>query len=140
MFNPSREQVRRFFFDVWKRYRDSAQLTGLEATALEVALKHPEYHTVLDQPERYAERDYRAEHGETNPFLHMSMHLALAEQLSIDQPAGVGAHYRRLLEKFGEPHEAEHAIIDCLAEMIWHAQRANTAPDAAVYLECLENK
>ena len=140
MFNPSREQVRRFFFDVWKRYRNSAQLTGLEATALEVALKHPEYHAVLDQPERYAERDYRAEHGETNPFLHMSMHLALSEQLSIDQPEGVRTHYRRLLEKFGEPHEAEHAIIDCLAEMIWHAQRANTAPDAAVYLECLEKK
>lgn len=140
MFNPSREQVRRFFFDVWKRYRASTQLTGLEATALEVALKHPEYHTVLDQPERYVERDYRAEHGETNPFLHMSMHLALSEQLSIDQPAGVSTHYRRLLEKFGEPHEAEHAIIDCLAEMIWHAQRANTAPDAAIYLECLEKK
>lgn len=140
MFNPSREEVRRFFFDVWQRYRDATPLSGIQAAALEVVLKHPEYHALLEQPDRYVERDYPAEHGETNPFLHMSMHLALSEQLSIDQPTGLGTQYRRLLDKFGERHEAEHAVIDCLAEMIWHAQRANAAPEAAIYLECLERK
>lgn len=140
MFNPSRDEVRRFFFAVWKRYRESAALIGIEAIALDVVLKHPEYHAVLDDPDRYLERDFPAEHGETNPFLHMSMHLALTEQLSINQPAGIGGHYERLTAKFGERHAAEHAVIDCLAEMIWRAQRANSAPDAAVYLECLETK
>lgn len=140
MFTPSRVEVRRFFFDVWKRYREAQQLTGIEAIALDVVLKHPEYQKILDLPERYLERDYPAEHGETNPFLHMSMHLALSEQLSIDQPAGVKAHYERLSMKFGGRHEAEHAVIDCLAEMIWRAQRENGAPDAGVYLECLSAK
>ena len=140
MFDPSREEVRLFFFDVWQRYRDATPLSGIQAAALEVVLKHPEYHALLEAPDRYIERDYPAEHGETNPFLHMSMHLALSEQLSIDQPAGLGTHYRRLLEKLGEQHEAEHAVIDCLAEMIWRAQRENAAPEAAVYLECLEKK
>lgn len=140
MFDPSRDEVRRFFFDIWKRYREAHRLTGIEAIALDVILKHPEYQGVLDRPERYLERDYPAEHGETNPFLHMSMHLALSEQLSIDQPAGIRAQYQRLLIKLGGCHEAEHAVIDCLAEMIWRAQRVSGSPDAAVYFACLSAK
>lgn len=138
MFNPSREQVRRFFFDVWAKYRAGQPLVGAEQPALEVVLAHPEYHALLDAPARHLERDYPPEAGETNPFLHLSLHLALAEQLAIDQPPGLRARYDQLLARFGEPMRAQHALIDCLAETIWRAQRAQTAFDAAVYLDCLD--
>lgn len=140
MFNPSRDEVRRFFSGVWQRYREAQPLHGIEALALDVILKHPEYHAVLEQSERHMTRDWFPEAGETNPFLHMSMHLALAEQLSIDQPAGIRAQYQRLSAAHDELHDAEHAVIECLAEMLWQAQRNGVAPDASVYLACLENR
>ena len=138
MFNPSRDQARRFFFDSWRKYREQQPLSGLESIALELMQQHPEYHALFDHPERYAGRDYLPEMGETNPFLHLSLHLAIREQLPIDQPRGIAAHYRRLLEKTGNAHGAEHLIMDCLGEMIWQAQRRGSAPDAAIYFECLE--
>jgi hypothetical protein len=138
MFNPSRDQARRFFFDTWQKFRASQPLTDLEAIALELMQQHPEYHTIFDNLERYAERDYLPESGETNPFLHLSLHLAIREQLPIDQPRGIAAHYRRLQEKAGSAHDAEHLIMDCLGEMIWQAQRQHTPPDPAIYLSCLD--
>ena len=137
MFNPSRDQARQFFFDSWRKFQDRQTLSPLESIALDIIVNHPEYHAMLGNPERYLERDYPPEFGETNPFLHMSLHLAIEEQLSIDQPAGVKGHYEQLLKKFGSPHEAQHAVMDCLAEMIWHAQRHNAAPDSTIYLDCL---
>jgi len=138
MFNPSREQARQFFFDSWRKYREQQALSGLESIALELMQQHPEYHALFDHPEHYAERDYLPEMGETNPFLHLSLHLAIREQLPIDQPRGIAAHYWRLLGKTGNAHDAEHLIMDCLGEMIWQAQRRGAAPDAAIYFECLE--
>ena len=88
MFNPSREEVREMFFATWRKYRAGEPLAGIETIALQVILLHPEYHAVLDHPERYRDRDYV---DESNPFLHMSLHLALEEQLSIDQPPGIAA-------------------------------------------------
>ncbi len=140
MFNPSREQVRRFFFDVWAKYRAGQPLAGAEQPALEAVLAHPEYHVLLEDPERYRDRDYPPEAGETNPFLHLSMHLALAEQLAIDQPPGLRARYQRLLARHGEPMRAQHAAIDCLGETIWRAQRDQGPFDAAVYLDCLDRQ
>lgn len=140
MFNPTRDQVRQFFFGVWDKYRNKQPLEGAETLALTVILDHPEYHPVLEHPDRYQNRDYLPEHGETNPFLHMSMHLALAEQLSIDQPPGIRNLIERLSSKLGNRMQAEHAAIDCLAEMIWQAQRQGTAYDAESYLECLRTK
>ena len=137
MFNPTREQVRDFFFDAWARYRAGQPLAGLEATALELALLHPEYHAVLDDPQRYRAQEYFPELGETNPFLHLSLHMALEEQLSIDQPAGVRAAFARLLERSADHHAALHAAIDCVAEMVWRAQRDGTPPDPDAYLDCL---
>jgi hypothetical protein len=137
MFNPSRDQVRQFFFSVWEKYRTKQTLEGAETMALAVILDHPEYHAILQDRDRYQDRDYLPEHGETNPFLHMSMHLALAEQISIDQPPGIRDLLEQLSSKFGERMQAEHAAIDCLAEMIWQAQRQGTAYDAALYFECL---
>ncbi|MFA7242179.1 MAG: DUF1841 family protein [Sulfuricellaceae bacterium] len=140
MFNPSRDQARRFLFDTWRKQREGAPLTDLERMALAVLLLHPEYHAQLDAPDQYLERDYLPENGEINPFLHLSMHLAIREQLSIDQPRGVKAQYRRLLEKTGSEHDAEHALLECLGEMLWQAQRQRCAPDPAIYLDCLARR
>jgi hypothetical protein len=140
MFNPSRDQVRQFFFDVWAKYRAGHPLMGAEQPALDAVLAHPEYHALLDQPERYKERDYLPESGETNPFLHLSMHLAIAEQLSVDQPPGIVERYQRLLKRLGDPMQAQHAIIDCLGEMIWQVQRHQTPFDSVAYLRCLDHQ
>jgi hypothetical protein len=137
LFNPSREEVRKFFFDAWQKYRAAGPLTGLESMAVEVMLLHPEYHAVLEMPEHYLEQEYFPEMGETNPFLHMSLHLSILEQLSIDQPTGIAAAYRTIVAREGE-HEAQHAVMDCLAETVWRAQRDRTPPDGAAYLACVQ--
>ncbi len=140
MFNPSREQVRQFFFDAWRKYRERGPLAGLDQLAVGVILLHPEYHPVLEAPERYQDREYRPEAGDTNPFLHMSMHLAIEEQLSIDQPPGIGLEFARIAAKSGDRHAACHEVMECLAETVWRAQRDDAAPDAPAYLECLQRR
>jgi hypothetical protein len=137
MFNPSREQVRNFFFDAWCRYREGRPLEGLETVALEVMLLHPEYHHVLDDPDRFLGREYTPEDGQANPFLHMSLHVAIEEQLAIDQPPGIRAEFERILADRGDRHDALHVVLECLGETVWAAQRARAAPDGAAYLECL---
>ena len=140
MFAPSRDEARRFFVDAWTKYRAGAALEGLEKTAAALIALHPEYHTLLEDPERHLERDYVPEAGAVNPFLHLSLHLAIAEQIAIDQPAGVRAHFERLRGLHGEEHAALHALLECLGETLWQAQRLNAAPDERVYLECLERQ
>lgn len=138
MFNPSRDQVRQFFFDVWAKYRAGQPLVGAERPALESVLAHPEYHGLLEQPERYRDRDYLPEDGQVNPFLHLSMHLAVAEQVAIDQPPGIRERYQQLLAHRDGAMTAQHEVMDCLAEMIWQVQRHQTAFDSAAYLRCLD--
>jgi hypothetical protein len=140
MFAPSREQARRFFFDTWRRYRDGQPLESLGRSALAVILLHPEYHGLLEQPDHYLDRDYGPEAGSLNPFLHLSLHLAVAEQLSIDQPRGIRAEYERVRAAVGDEHEALHAVLECLGETLWESQRNNLAPDERTYLECLKRK
>ena len=140
LFSPSRDEARRFFFDTWAKYRRGEKLSGLESVALHVMTEHPEYHAMLDDPGTFLARDYGPEGGEINPFLHLSLHLAIEEQLSIDQPRGVVARYRRLNERLGAGHEAKHALLECLGEMLWDAQRNGQAPDERVYFECLDRK
>ncbi|HEX5476569.1 MAG TPA: DUF1841 family protein [Burkholderiales bacterium] len=137
MFDPSREQARQLFFGAWARYRAGQPLEGLQKTVLEVILLHPEHHELLSRPERYAARDYT---DEANPFLHMSLHLALEEQLSIDQPPGIARLFNALLAKKGERHAALHEALECLAETMWRAQRDRAPPDAQAYLECLSRR
>ena len=137
LFNPSRDQVREFFFGLWAKSRAGEALTPLESMALAIVMEHPEYHAVLGDAERYREREWRPEGGETNPFLHLSMHLAIEEQLSIDQPPGIREAVRRLEARCGSAHEARHAVMDCLAEMVWQAQRNGAPFDNAAYLDCL---
>src|SRR5512143_2159035 len=108
MFNPTRDQARRFFFDAWEKHKANRPLTPLEAMAADVILAHPEYHAALDDWERNLDRDYLPEQGDINPFLHLQLHLAVEEQLSIDQPPGILAHYHRLLARDGDPMAAQH--------------------------------
>src|SRR5258705_13731827 len=105
MFNPSRQEARQFFFDAWRKHRNGQPLTPLESMTLDVELIRPEYHAVLDNPEKYLDHDYLPELGETNPFLHMSMHLAINEQLSIDQPPGIRSLFDALCAKHGNAHD-----------------------------------
>jgi len=134
MFNPTREQVREMFFGAWQKYRAGRPLAGIEALALDVILQHPEYHAALDDPGRSRDKDYV---DESNPFLHMSLHVALEEQLSIDQPPGIGPRFQALVLKFQDRHEALHQALECLAETVWRAQRDGAPPDATAYLDCL---
>ncbi len=137
MFNPTRDQVRTFFIEAWRKYREGRPLVGAEAMALDVILLHPEYQAALAEPEKSLAREYHPELGATNPFLHMSLHVALEEQLSIDQPPGVARAFAAIAARCGERHAAVHEAIECLAEMIWRAQRDSAPPDGAAYLECL---
>jgi hypothetical protein len=137
VFNPSREEVRDLFFATWRKYRAGEPLAGIEALALEAILLHPEYHGLLSDPARHREREYV---DETNPFLHMSLHIALLEQLSIDQPPGIALLFEKLLAVKGDRHDALHAALDCLAETVWRSQRDGLPPDAPAYLACLEKK
>ena len=140
MFNPSRADVRRFFFETWAKYRSRAPLEGLERTAIEIILLHPEHHALLDDAQRNLDRDFSPEDGAVNPFLHMSLHLAIAEQVSIDQPRGIGAAYRELAGRATSEHDALHALLECLGETVWLAQRDRAAPDEAAYLECIRRQ
>jgi hypothetical protein len=138
MFDPSREQVRDLFFEAWRKYRAGEPLAGgMESLVLDVILLHPEYHDALSHPARFREKDYT---DESNPFLHMSLHMAIEEQLSIDQPAGIAKAFEGLLSKSGGKHDAMHQAIECLAETLWRAQRDGLPPDAAGYLDCLQRK
>jgi hypothetical protein len=137
MFNPSRDQARAFLFDLWDKQRAGVALTPLESMALAILVEHPEYHGVLEDRERYLERDWKPEGGETNPFLHLQMHLAIEEQVSIDQPPGIRAAVEALAARCGSRHDALHDVMDCLGEMIWQAQRHGTGFDNARYLDCI---
>jgi len=140
VFNPSRSQAREFLFDLWDKHQAGVALTALESIAIAIVLEHPEYHAYLGDRERYLERDWRPEGGETNPFLHLQMHLAIEEQFSIDQPPGIRAAIEALARKHGSMHDARHDVMDCLAEVIWNAQRHGSAFDNASYLDCVRRK
>jgi len=140
MFNPSRDEARNFLFETWRKRQAKELLTPLEDLAAQLIEKHPEYHDFLNDLEKYQDRDYSPDQGATNPFLHLMMHLTIEEQISIDQPAGIRAHFTRLTQQLESEHDAQHLMMECLGEMIWQAQRNQTQPDAAVYLDCLEKQ
>ena len=140
MFNPSRDEARNFLFETWRKRREGSLLTPLEDLTAQLIEKHPEFHDLLADPERYQNKDYAPEHGAINPFLHLMMHLTIEEQISINQPHGIRSHFERLTQKHESEHDAQHAMMECLSEMIWQSQRHNTAPDATIYLSCLEQQ
>jgi len=131
-----RDSGRKFFLEVWVKYKKQAPLESLEKMVLDVILQHPEYHEILSMDEEeIAAMEFLPESGMTNPFLHMAMHITILEQISTDRPAGIAALYQQLLLKYPSAQELEHSMMECLGETLWLAQRNKTMPDEMQYLE-----
>ncbi|MBR6026845.1 MAG: DUF1841 family protein [Neisseriaceae bacterium] len=139
MFNVNTDDVRQFFAQAWQ-----ARMTtndALQQKAIRIIAAHPEYHHYLENIERWIDYNWLPENGESNPFLHMSLHLSIQEQVAIDQPFGVAEIHRTLCEKYhGDWVAAEHQMIEALAEMIWQAQRYGTGLDVNAYMTNLRRK
>jgi len=139
MFNPSREQVRRFFCDAWKKHIDRLPLVGAEVAAADIAARHPEYQALLSDVNAAVDQEWTPEGGAMNPFLHLSLHLAIHEQVSIDQPPGIRLAFEQLRARM-DPHDAEHVLLECLGETIWRAQREGKPMDAMAYVDAVRRK
>ena len=132
-----REQLRQFYCDSWEKHlKQEEKLNPLEQQIAAVIKEHPEYHALLENKESSVNADYLPEMGDTNPFLHLGMHLGIREQVSTDRPPGIAELYQRLVALKGI-HDAEHEMMECLGEMIWQAQQSQTPPDDIIYMDCL---
>lgn len=140
MFNPSSDDVRRFFCESYRKQRAHEILSPMEAIASDWILDHPEYENELTDIEAALARDYAVEGGQANPFLHLSMHLSIAEQVSVDQPRGIKAAVQNLTQRLGSAHAAHHEVMECLGQMIWTSQRSGLPPDADSYVECVRRR
>lgn len=138
MFAPSQEQVRRFFCETWAKHLAGQPLTPLEMQAADWIVEHPEYHHDLSDVEAAVAAAYTVEEGRTNPFLHLSMHLSITEQVSIDQPRGIKLCIERLASRFNSLHEAHHLAMDALGEMVWESQRSGRPFDGEAYIDRLK--
>jgi len=138
MFSQDRDSMRHFFLETWRKARSDESLEPLEHRIAEVIRAHPEYHALLEAPDTTLGRDYVPEDGETNPFLHLSLHLAIHEQVGTDRPTGMRNIYQRLVTSLGDAHEAEHRIMECLAQSLWESQRNGLPPNEQSYIECLQ--
>lgn len=132
----SREQLRRTYLEAWRRYRAQQPLEPLQAQIAAVIAEHPEYVPLLESSAAI-ETEFTPEGGQENPFLHMSLHLAIRDQVATDRPAGIAEIHRDLVRRLGDAHAAEHLMLEQLAEALWAAQRAGTVPDEHRYLERL---
>lgn len=139
MFTPSQHDVRSFFCETFRKHRNGEILTPLEMMARDWLVQHPEYAETLQDAEAALTQDYSVEGGAANPFLHLAMHLSIAEQLSIDQPPGICTAFVKLAGRLGE-HEAHHQVMECLGEMIWASQQSGLPPDGQAYLECVRKR
>ena len=137
MFGNDRNRLRRYYCTVWDKANAGQPLEPLERIIAEAIRAHPEYQSVLTDAETALSREYTPELGETNPFLHLGMHIAIHEQLGANRPAGILDVYQRLCQRAGDAHVAEHLMMECLGETLWEAQRAGREPDERAYLERL---
>jgi hypothetical protein len=137
MFGQDRDSLRRFFLETWRKRQAGEPLEPLQRLIAEVIAAHPEYHALLTDPEHALTAEFTPEGGQSNPFLHMGMHITLAEQLASDRPAGIRAIYQRLAPEGTDRHQAEHRMMECLGLVLWEAQRNGRAPDESAYLDCL---
>ena len=141
LFSQDRKQVRQVFFNAWKKRQDGKPLEPMEVIISDIVGQHPEYHKLLEDPEANLDKDFAPESGDTNPFLHMSLHIAIAEQRATNQPAIINEVFQALAVKHGDGHEAEHEMMECLVEMLWQMQRKKSAaPDEKAYIKCLKGK
>jgi Domain of unknown function (DUF1841) len=140
MFQPSQHDVRRFFCEAWRKQRQGLPLDTMETQAAPWIAEHPEYHLELADVDAALARSYTVEDGRENPFLHLSMHLSIAEQCSIDQPRGVRQVVQQLAARRGSLHAAHHEAMECLGEMLWRSQRSGRPPDGEAYLDALRQR
>ncbi len=140
MFQPSQNDVRRFFCGAYARWRAGLPLEPMQAVAARWIGQHPEYHAELADEAAALAAVYTVEDGRTNPFLHLSMHLSIDEQLAIDQPTGIRQAVELLAARSGGLHDAQHVVMDCLGEMIWASQRSGLPPDGQSYLEAVRQR
>lgn len=140
LFSNNREDLRRQFVEAWRKARDGKPVTALEDQIAAVVAAHPEYHAMLEQGEDAIGREWTPEQGETNPFLHLGMHIAIREQLSTDRPPGIRSAFDALVHKLGEPHAAEHEMLECLGATLWEAQRSGQMPNEIAYLKCVRER
>ena len=140
MFQPSQNDVRRFFCAAYRRRRAGEPLVPMDALAADWIDEDPEYHADLADEAAALAAVYAVEDGRTNPFLHLSMHLSIAEQCSIDQPQGIRQAVQLLAARSGSLHEAHHEVMECLGEMIWASQRSGLPPDGLAYLEAVRRR
>ncbi len=135
MFQPSQNDVRRFFCATHARQQAGLPLEPMQAVAARWIAEHPEYHAELADEAAALAAAYTVEEGRTNPFLHLSMHLSIEEQVAIDQPAGIRQAVQSLAARRNSLHAAHHAVMECLGEMVWASQRSGLPPDGLAYLE-----
>lgn len=140
MFQPSQHDVRRFFCETWAKSRAQAVLTPMEQLAAGWIAEHPEYHADLADLDAALLANYTVEAGRSNPFLHLSMHLSISEQASIDQPRGIRQAVELLAARRPSLHEAHHEVMECLGDMIWTSQRKGQPPDGAAYLDAVRRR
>ncbi len=134
IFGRDRNELRKMYALAWEKHQSGQALSPLETQIVQVIGEHPEYHDAVSGD---LERDFTVEGGETNPFLHMGLHLGIREQVATNRPPGVADIFRRVSARVNDAHEAEHRMIDCLAETLWEAQSKNLMPDETAYLERL---
>ena len=135
IFGNDRGELRRMYFDAWRKSTTGARLSPLEAQIARVIEDHPEYQPLMTPD--IVDASFTPDDGQTNPFLHMGLHLAVREQVATDRPPGIAAIFNTLLVRNGDAHSAEHEALECLAETLWEAQRGNEMPDEEAYLERL---
>jgi hypothetical protein len=140
MFNPTQHDVRRFFCETYRKSLAREILTPLESIAADWVVQHPEYESDLRDVNVALNAEYSVEQGKTNPFLHLSMHLSIAEQVSINQPVGIKSAFNALAQRMQSVHEAHHVMMDCLGAMIWESQRNGVPFDGAAYVEAILQK
>ncbi len=139
MFGQDRTELRQMFFTSWKKHQNKQLMEPLEAVVAKIVELHPEYHALLENEDAELDKDYTPEMGQTNPFLHMAMHISIQEQLSTKRPTGIEQLHHAMLNKCKDPHETEHLMMECLGKMLWEAQSQNKAPDENDYLNCLKS-
>ncbi len=136
----SRAELRQMYVDAWRKRREKLPVEPVEAQIADVVQDHPEYHSALEQGEQVLDKDFQPEAGATNPFLHMGLHLAIRDQVATDRPPGIKAAFASLLPKQPSAHDAEHVLIELLAEALWNAQRSGQPPDERAYLARVREK
>ena len=140
LIQPSQADVRRFFCGVYAKSKTSAPLEPMEMLVSQWIEEHPEYHAELADVDAALAAMHTADPGRENPFLHLSMHLSIHEQISVDQPPGIRDACEALITRLGSVHDAHHMIMECLGEMLWTAQRNGTPPDGEAYIYCIRQR